>query len=479
MTIERRLFAEAGHFCIELAVLCLPAFLNRSPLLCSDTQAYYTGGRTAIEKIASLLHPAQNAAVENALREARGIRSAYFALYEYVTANIGTLWLTIAIQGAIVLLLLRLIFAMLCPAHSRWSMTAIVLFLALFSTASWTVSYVMPDVFNAIVALAIIAVVVFWGRLGRLQCTALTIVIAASVTMHLTNLITAIGTLALATLLRRRLWPSVMVGGAVIAGVFALLLVGRAGFHQWTIAPQSPPFLTARIIADGPGRLYLRTNCPQLGWVMCRYLDRLDVGADDFIWHENGVYSAHDVTPEDRAAIRAEDKRLYIAAALAYPGLWLRSVVLNLARQLGDFTLENHIMPSWATYTPAGMEIWPKDDLLASTITHREPELEMAWDKALYAAVLGSIVYLLLLAYQRALGRDEADVVILAMAAAWLSALAGALSEVAPRYETRAIWLIPAVAALLFASRRAVLAAASPDPVGDHSASFSCGMAER
>jgi hypothetical protein len=211
----------------------------------------------------------------------------------------------------------------------------------------------------------------------------------------------------------------------------------------------------ARIVADGPGKLFLRENCPKLGWAMCRYLDRLDVGPDDFVWHENGVYSARDVTSEDRAAIRAEDKRLYVAAALAYPGLWLRAFALNVARQLGDFTLANHIMPSWVTYTPTGMELWPKEDerAPAGTYSYDEAELERVWDVVLYATVLASVGYLLLLAYRRALTRDQTDVLILAMAAAWLSALAGALSEVSPRYETRAIWLIPAVAALVYAAR--------------------------
>jgi hypothetical protein len=477
MKIEQRLVAS-GYFCMEVVVLCLPAFLNRSPVLFTDTQTYYTGGRTAIEKIVALLvHPAQGASVEKALREARGVRSAYFALYEYITANIGTLWFTIAIQGAIVVLLLRLIFSMLRPQSPRWHLTAIVVFLALFTTASWTVSYVMPDVFNAIGALAITATAVFWERLRPMQRVALAVVIAASVTMHLTNLITACGMLALGALLRWRFWSSLAMGGAIAAALLALLLVGRAGFHQWTISPQSPPFLTARIIADGPGKLYLRNNCPNSGFIMCRYLDRLDLDPDDLVWHENGVYSAYDVTPADRAAIRAEDKRLYVTAALAYPGLWLRTLALNVARQLGDFTLENHIVPSWATYTHAAMDIWPEVDERSATYVYHEPELERVWDVVLYATVLGSVIYLLLLAQRRVLTRDEVDVFVLAMAAAWLSALAGALSEVAPRYEARAIWLVPTVAALVFVPRWARSGTPVPGAGGGRSPARSDGRA--
>jgi hypothetical protein len=176
----------------------------------------------------------------------------------------------------------------------------------------------MPDVFNSILALAMIAAAVFWERISRAQRLALMVAIAASVTMHTTNLLTACGLLIIVVLLRRQLWSSIAIGGAIVAGILALLIVGRVGFHEWTITPITPPFLTARAVADGPGRLYLHSACPQGGWVMCRYLDRLNVNSDDFLWHDNGVYSAYDLTPEDRAAIRAEDKRLYVAITLAY-----------------------------------------------------------------------------------------------------------------------------------------------------------------
>jgi hypothetical protein len=457
MSITRRRVAELVLFLVELLALCMPAIINQSPIVYADTRGYYLGGMTGIERIASLLHPGPSTTIDSALREVRAARSAFFALYEYITASIGTLWLSTAIQGAIVLLLLRLVFAKMCPMSPRWHFTAMVLFLALLSTASWTISYAMPDIFNAILALAIIATAVFWERLSRAQRITLMVVIAASVTMHTTNLLTACGLLVVGALLRWRRSSSMAVGGAIAAGILAMLIVGRVGFHEWTITPITPPFLTARIVADGPGRLYLRSECPQAGWAMCRYLSRLDVNSDDFLWHDNGVYSAYDLTPEDRAALRAEDKRLYVAAALAYPVLWLKTFAIDIAHQLGDFTLKDHLIPSWATYTPTGMELWPKVDVRSATSVNAFPEskLERVWDVALYATVLGSIIYLLLLAHRRSLTPDQRDVFIIALAAAWLAALAGPLSDVTPRYETRAIWLIPAVAALVYASRRA------------------------
>jgi hypothetical protein len=130
--------------------------------------------------------------------------------------------------------------------------------------------------------------------------------------------------------------------------------------------------------------------------------------------------------------------------------------VLDITHQLGDFTLKDHLIPSWATYTTTEMELWPKVDVRSAASVNALPEakLERVWDVALYATVLASILYLLILSYRRGLTPDQRDSFILAMAATWLAALAGPLSEVTPRYETRAIWLIPAVAALVCSSHR-------------------------
>jgi hypothetical protein len=82
----------------------------------------------------------------------------------------------------------------------------------------------------------------------------------------------------------------------------------------------------------------------------------------------------------------------------------------------------------------------------------------------IYAAVFASLGYLLLLSSRGLLTRDQADFFILSIATAWLAALAGALSDVSPRYEARAIWLIPLAATLVFVARR-------PERLGSMSAS--------
>jgi hypothetical protein len=160
---------------------------------------------------------------------AKGVRSAYYSLFEYTAANVGSLWLVIAIQAVIVALMLRLAFEMLCPKLPVRYYTIVIMSVAILTTGSWTVSYVMPDIFNGILALAIIVVVLFWERLSRLRRICILLLVSASFVMHMTNLITALGLLIVAALLRWKPWAHLAVLGAVMVGIVALLAVGVVG----------------------------------------------------------------------------------------------------------------------------------------------------------------------------------------------------------------------------------------------------------
>jgi hypothetical protein len=438
--------AKISLLMVNSMFLCLPALINGSPIVFDDTRTYYKSGRTAIDRIDAIFHPSHGAAIEAALRMARGVRSAYYSLFEYIATNIGSLWLVIAIQAVVVALMLRLVFEMLCPKNPVCYNTVVIMSVTIFTTGSWTVSYVMPDIFNSVLALAIIMASLFWEELSRLRRICILLFVGSSFVMHTTNLLTAVGLLIVAALLRWKPWAHLSVLGAVMVGIVALLAVGVVGFKEWSISPQSPPFLMARIIADGPGRIYLQDHCPQIGWAICRHLDRLNGDDEHFLWLEDGVYSASIVSPDERAELRAEDKKLFVAAALEHPWLTIKQMSLNLARQLSTFPLDEYIVPSWATYTSSELTLWLRP--------YSEPLWQRIWSGVIYAVVFASLGYLMLLNSRGLLTRDQADFFILAMTTAWLAALAGALSDVKPRYEARAIWLIPLAATLVFVSRR-------------------------
>jgi len=445
-------------WCVELAALCLPALVGRNPLMFSDTRSYYLGGRAAVVKVSalfwSLLGPAgarpdDIASTETAIQNARAVRSIPYSLFTYGATHAVSLWLVIAVQAALTGFVLRMVFDMVRPGEPRWRFTILVMLLSLATSLSWTVSFIMPDIFTPILALCLMLLVVYWDRMSAGKRWTVLTIVAVSVEMHLTNLPIALGVLLVSAAIRVRwLWrdrvPYCLAGGALALGAVAMLAIGVIGFKQWTLAPQSPPFLLARSLDDGPGKLYLREHCPQLRSVMCQHLDRLDVGVDDFIWHANGVYAA--VSPEEAARIRAEDKRIFVAAALEHPWMQMTAIARNTLTQLALFTLRDFRVPVSADYSATEMTLgW--DETF--------PPWKIALSALNYAAVLAGLGYVLREWLNGRLGSRQKHFFSLILATVVINAATGAFSMPAPRYEARVIWLVP-MAALLFADRLGV-----------------------
>ena len=101
------------------------------------------------------------------------------------------------------------------------------------------------------------------------------------------------------------------------AGDAAFIMATKRAFG---VAPIRPPFLTARVIADGPGDAYLQANCPSSGFIVCRFINRLPISNSDiFLWSPDpargGVFTPAD--PEIRRALSAEQFR-FVVAVLRY-----------------------------------------------------------------------------------------------------------------------------------------------------------------
>ena len=436
-------FRSVLLFICEVAALCLPALINRGPLVYPDTRSYFMGGHAAIEKVVGLFahHAGGGESVEAAVQKARGVRSAFYSLFAYIPAITVSLWLVIVLQAVVVAVVLRSVFRLAVPARAEWQASGFIVTLALFTTVSWVTCNVMPDIFTPIMALCIAMTLVYWHEPGRRGWFWLLLGIAASMVMHVTNLPIALGLLVVGCVtIGGHLWRDrhriAVVGAAMAAGVAAMLVVGVVGFHQWSITPQSPPFLLARSLQDGPGRLYLRKHCPEIGLDMCKHLDKLDLTTEKFIWDDDGVYSA--VSPQEEARLRAEDKRIYVAAALAYPWMQLSAMARNAMLQLVTFGIYEYYIPSWADYSASDMTL------------HMPPQAP--WQTYVsvveYGIVAGSLGFI---AYAwRALPRPLRQLAIMMLATVLLEAAAGAISEPVPRYEARVIWLIPMTALLIW-----------------------------
>ena len=139
----------------------------------------------------------------------------------------------------------------------------------------------------------------------------------------------------------------VLLGAAIIgwllstsispSGVMALAFAAAIGFASefgfafavekvLHVEVSRPPDLMARIIADGPGAVYLRHRCPQASFLACKFVDRLSQNSDQFLWSDDGVYSP--ATISERPML-GDEQYQFEAAVLAYDPAALVTAALS------------------------------------------------------------------------------------------------------------------------------------------------------
>src|SRR5262249_43155340 len=122
---------------------------------------------------------------------------------------------------------------------------------------------------------------------------------------HATHLLLAAGLClpVAAVLLLHRQRPHGAVGRVVAIVLGAAL--AQVALHTYLYGKPSlsgkdrPPFLLARVIADGPGRSYLRQHCGELKLAICDYVERLPDNFGDFLWAPNGIWQTALLSRQD------------------------------------------------------------------------------------------------------------------------------------------------------------------------------------
>ena len=445
--------------CFAAVLLCMPALLNRSPFVYPDTRGYYVGGAIAIDKISSVVdrvfstQPAADSASaegQETVRQARGVRSAFYSMFVYVLGGSVSLWFVIAAQALATawacLVAHRTLTGEAASANTEdTGYLPIMVLLAVATGASWSVSLLMPDAFAAVLILAVATLVVYWRRCGPVARLLLAAAVSFAVLVHASHLPLAVATIVVGALIYRQevwqhpaRWIALVV--AVAVTIPAMLAVSIVGFKQVTLFPQRPPFMLARSIQDGPAKLYLEARCPAIGLEMCNHLDRLNTTADNFLWAPDGLYSA--VSPDARDRIRAEEGSIIKGAARDYPVLWATAVARNLVQQLTGFGLIDYTLGSHASVTPTEMDSTMPDTPV--------PPWKTAIEVLHYVVVVASIAVLLWLWVSGRMSGGQRRFALIVIASIIINAgVCGALSSPSYRYQTRVIWLLPFMAATL------------------------------
>jgi len=155
-------------------------------------------------------------------------------------------------------------------------------FLTVATSLPWFVSWIMPDIFTALMILALVLLCFAWDALPRLSKIILVMLIGAALAFHQANLPVALWmfpALGLCALLGWRpsrpfLHGFFASGIGLTLGVVAMLTLNLVS-GQVGLSRSGSVTLLARMLEDGTALSYLQQTCPRQHFAVCADLNEL------------------------------------------------------------------------------------------------------------------------------------------------------------------------------------------------------------
>jgi hypothetical protein len=467
---------------IGFAIISLawPSFANKGPFFIADTTAYLRGADAAFSSILgydsvwSDKRDIYNSYRKNAEEETHSKlvnprpvalpiqspligRSIYYGAFIYFPAVLFGEHVAVLVQAALSAVVIWLLLIPVGFTHRRNQLSAYVLAIAVMAFATslpFTTTLLVPDYLTGLGSASLVMLMCFWCAYTRWARVTLGAVIVLAALSHSSNL-PLLFALSLLGLLARLKVPlstkAALIGfGAVGLGVAGEAVFVAAVSERIGISPIRPPFLTARLIADGPGYRLLISHCTAERFEVCRYSDRTPHDSDLFLWSQGpeGVFMTADL--ESQRKLSDQDFEFAVKTVRTFPIHALSSSFVSFVKQI--FLIDLRIWQGGS-----GQEkIYDLDNLpkvvaarMAETLSIQGkmriefPQLIIRLSTTL-SLIAG--VYCLIYAWQSDKEKVQAFGIALAfviLAVAMNAAITGGLSKPDARYNLRAIWLLP------------------------------------
>lgn len=465
-------------------LLLVPALGNGVPFVSADTASYLRVGAGIGGVLERLATPGTERATPTAGRpvsaeELRlgatylGARSAWYAFPAWLASRAAGIWGVAVVQAMIAAALVLTAIRTVAPAAAPGHEAAAALALATGSTLGIYAGVVMPDLFAGLGVLAAGLLILWSDRIGWIGRFLLFVLVAAASAVHATHapvILVAVALLVVAAALCRGgiAWSrgaALAVVAACLLGIAAGALTREAASRVIGEPLRNPPFLTARVVADGPGRAFLEQACGTRALALCAFRDRPLDDSQTILWESDsarGVFGPADA--DTRIRLIEEQGEVVLGALRTDPVGVLASAAGNALRLLLVVRLEGEL------------ESFIPERALAA-LDELAPGLAGAWresavvrglwpfailDPWLAATALASFAFVawwLLEGGGRAGAGSEVarqrGLVVLVLAALVVNAvLCGVASGPFPRYQMRILWLVPALAVLLLLAGR-------------------------
>jgi hypothetical protein len=430
--------------CIGILALCpillSVALWNGFPITFYDTGAYLAEG----------------------LRDAFMVeRSAAYSFFLRFSGAAISLWLVVGLQTLMTAFVITETARAETPGLRLWVLLATGAGLAVGTGLPWYTGQIEPDCMTAIAVLATYLVGFRASRLGWVRCAFLVAVGAVATAAHTSHLGLTAGLVIFVLLVRiviallpgRRARPKPALAllifllglGIVFASNFALtrgFFVSRAG----------SVFVFGRLLQDGIVKRLLDDTCPQSGYALCAYKDKLPATADIWLW---GVESPfHELDGFD--GTRDESTRIIADSLVRYPGMHAGTALQAAALQFVTFKTGDQIEPQqWILYPD--IELLLPDQLSAYMHARQQMgPIPFGTINLVHRTVaLLSLLGLLFLVGMGVVQRRWDAIALPAFIFVALlgnAMICGILSNPHDRYQSRLIWL-PSFALALAVSR--------------------------
>jgi hypothetical protein len=469
------------------------AFAGGRPSVFFDTDGYYLMGENAAQAIKRLPaafmgdHTAMTTPVSDDDQidvAVMGARSPAFGLFLFVLERLGGVWLVAGVQSLICAWTAWLLWKVAAPGAPQWTYLALMGGLTACSTLPFFATMIMPDVFAGVAASAFVVLTVFGARLSRLETAGLAAVLAFTYAVHASHMLTALAVMVPAGLLFwwfRAPTARVIRGYALVfAAMVMAVLAGKAYDGAFTMRTglvlHRPPFLMARVLADGPGREYVRKVCkgrPDDPYVICRAARAPLTRSDDILWEESPLIGAFNAlkSPELQLRMEAEEGAFVKAAVLNDPWGQFTASMANWGEQLIRISVHDPLRDPrqflangyWKTTRLVDMIVAPEQ--CKPIGPGCKPPFDVALTKHWHELIMAlSALFVAWRLSRPDVRADLADrtapwarpAVPLAVAVAILAGMlvlnagvCGIISGAFSRYQARIVWIWPAAAGLV------------------------------
>lgn len=428
--------ARAKLWLLSGALLLYPAFLNGYPLMFPDGVDYLYFGRGVLRKLLTG-QPSHY-----------GIRSEVFSLSMCPFSLCWSFWPAILFNAVLVTGTIYLLF----QKRARVS-AAMLLFLSLFSTLPWHVSQVMPDYLTGLIPVWIFLLL---SPRPRAEQILLAVALAYALLSHASHLVLGLALLgALVLVLPRKQWfrllPTCFATLTALAFQLLLSLALYGSAHLFN--PNAPPFLLARVLADGTGLHYLRDHPEDK---LAPFLPLIKPNADQVLWSDDGLIKT--LQRKDPSLLRTLSREQWHwvgRVVSAYPVEQARACLANFERQLRQCNLETY----WADpYIVTGLDLYfPGESARYERSAQARGTLPLEEiRRVLKTCMLLSAAAIALFLGKYRLSVDSDSRLLLALVVVTLlvnAAVTGIISCPHPRYQSRVIWLLPLAAMYLWSQR--------------------------